>query len=258
MATVKKMYTRVQSQIFTWAGDEALQIGYDGMHFLVPPFNETAKAGGSSPYRFESVRDAKGELVPGTLLVKDEIVRNNDGSSRRVLSVTDFCDYLTRERDELFGRGFNIVSNVQDVAEALEAGRPLYLAAQDARARAILSSEMARRKKYEDKGEPAPPRDDEHNVIWAIQHLRGRAAQRPKVKAEDIRSALDGEYQPTEVAKLATKRVSSAQEIYQEAAELGVNLTKTEMQGLLENDEEQTAYVLEKIKLKKETAAAPA
>ncbi len=255
---IKKLYTRIQSQIFTWAGDEPLQIGYNGMLFLVPPFNETARLGEASPYRFESVRDPKGELVPGTLLVKDETVRNNDGSNRRILSVTDFCDYLTGERDDLFGRGFNIVSSVQDVAEAMETGRPLYLAAQDARARAILSSEMARRKKYEDKGEPAPPRDDEHNVIWAIQHLRGRAAQKPKVKIEDIRSALDGEYQPTEVAKLAVKRVTTAQEIYEEAVELGVNLSKTEMAGLLQNDEEQTAYVLEKIKLKKEAAAAPA
>lgn len=255
---VKKMYSRINTQILTWAGDEPLQIAYDGQNINVPPMTETARTGGSSIYRFESARDGKGELIPGTLLLKDVTVQRRDGSYKRALQVTDVCDYLTTQRDDLFQRGFNIVGTPQEVAEALEAGRPLYEASQDERARALLASELERRKKFEAKGQPAPPREDEHNITWAIQHLRARAASKPKASVEDIRAALEGEYAPTPKSAVTPPRKVSAQEIFEEAQELGVVLTKNELTGLLTNDKELTAFVLEKIKLRKEAAASPA
>ena len=255
---VKKMYSRINAQILTWAGDEPLQIAYDGQFINIPPMNGTARTGGTSIYRFESARDAKGELIPGTILLKDVTVPRPDGSFKRALQVTEVCDYLSRDRDDLFRRGFNIVGTPQEIAEALEAGRPLYEASQDERARALLASEIERRKKFEARGQPAPPREDEYNITWAIQHLRARSAAKPKASMEDIRAALEGEYAPVPKSAVAPPKKLSAQEIYAEAQELGVMLTKNELTGLLTNDDEQTEFVLEKIKLKREAAASPA
>lgn len=256
---VRKMYTRPSYQIFTWAGDEPLQVGFGGQILFVPPIHETARTGGVSIYRFESARDAKGELMPGTLLVKDIDAPSGAGGRTLVFRVTEFCDYLARERDDLFGRGFNIVGAPNEVSEALEMGRPLYEASLDKQAREILANEIERRKKHEAKGEPAPPREDEHRVIWAIKHLKGREQAKPKTTMDEIRAALDPDYRPVQKPEaVVPARVTTATEIYEQAVELGVGLSKTELAGLLGHDPEQTAFVMEKIRLKREAAQAPA
>lgn len=258
---VKKMYTRVASQIFTWAGEEPLQLGYDQQTFVVPPRHETARPGFGSIYRGESARDASGHLIPGTLVVSDDFATTEDGGRRQILKVNEFCDYLTRDRDDLFSRGFNIVGTPQEVGPAIEQGIPLYEASQDERARNILATELERRKKFEEKGQPAPPSSSEHQVAWAIKHLRSRQVEQlPSASTDEIFGALQGRYQPIpKPADLPSlKRVTSAQEIYEEATKLGIVLSKTELAGLLGNEPEQTGFVLQKIELKRKAAAEPA
>lgn len=255
---VRKMYQRVNAQIFTWAGEEPLTIGYDGHTFVIPPRHETARVGPGSPYRYESARDGSGDLIPGTLLLQDVVTTTPDGGRRITLSVSDFCDYLTRDRDDLFARGFNIVASPSQVSDAINQGIPLYEQSQDNRAREILATELERQKKYEAKGQPAPPREDQHNVDWAISHLKSReAALKPATSAADIRSVLEGRYTPAPAAvAAAAKTVTSAQEVYEKAIAAGVNLSKTELAGLLARDEEQIAFVLEKIKARESAGAA--
>lgn len=260
---VKKMYSRIVSQIFTWAGEEPLTIGYDGQTFVVPPRHETAKVRPGSIYKLESARDGKGELIPGTLLVSDVTEPTEDGGFRRRMSVSDFCDFLTRDREDLFQRGFNIVGTPQEVKEAIEQGIPLYEASQDERARTILATELERRKKFEEKGQPAPPSSSEHQVAWAIKHLKSRQVeQKPSASTDEIFGALQGRYQPDAqpvAPVVATGRVTTAQEIFEEANSLGVTLSKSELAGLLGNDPEQTGFILEKIKMRRAAAeAAPA
>ena len=262
---VRKMYSKINQQIFCWAGDERLEIDYDGNRIVVPGVNETASLARKNGFQFESARDSDGELIAGTIVVGDIVATDDVGRKRKVLDVASMCDYLTQARDDLFARGFNIVGSIQEIQDAFDQGRPLYEEAQDARARAILASELERRRKYESKGEPAPPREDEYNVVWAIGHLRKRGQRKPQTSVDDIRTALEGGYVPPQavesvvptpkVAPAPPKRAVSASEIYQQAMELGVTLTKTELAGLLGNDQEQTAFVMEKIKVKR--AAAP-
>lgn len=262
---VKKMYQRVVTQIFTWAGEEPLVIGYDGNTFVIPPRFETAKLGPDSIYRAESARDGHGDLIPGTIVVADIVTTTPEGSRKIVLSVTDFCDYLTRDRDDLFARGFNIVGSWQEVKEAIESGIPLYELSQDVRARDILASELERQKRFEAKGQPAPPREDQHNVDWAVKHLKSRETSlKPATSADELRSVLEGRFltKPAAapvVAPAITKTVSSAQEVYDRALELGISLSKSELAGLLGRDEAQVAFVLEKIKAREaQGAEAPA
>lgn len=240
-------------------------IGYDGNTFIVPPRHETAKLGPGSPYRCESARNNAGDLVPGTIVVQDISVTMSDGGRKQVLSVTEFCDYLTRDRDDLFARGFNIVGTWQEVKEAIEQGIPLYEASQDMRARDILAAEMERQKKFQDKGQPVPAREDQHNVEWALRHLASRrTSMKPATKLDDIRAVLEGRITdlPQEAAQVAapvpvsvTKTVTTAQEVYERAIGLGISLSKSELAGLLGRDEEQIAFVLEKIKAREAAAA---
>ena len=255
---VKKMYSRIVSQIFTWAGEEPLTIEYNGEQFIVPPRHMTAKLGPGSVYRHESARDEKGNLIPGTLLVTDVIQPTGDGGVKRTLTVSDVCDYLASYREELFARGFNIVSTIQEVDEAIQTGIPLWETSQDERARGVLSNELARRKKYEERGEPAPASLSDHLVAWAIKHLNKRRLQAPAIKSEDLVAALHGRYieQPkqAEAAPMAAVPIvpDRASEIFEEADNLGIPLSKAELAGLLKADQEQTSFVLEKIKIKKE------
>jgi len=256
---IKKMYSRVMSQIFTWAGEEPLVVGYDGQSFVVPPRHETARILPGGIYRFESARDAGGSLVPGTLLVTDLMANTEDGGTRSILSVSAFCDYLTRDRDDLFARGFNIVATAQEVKAAIEQGIPLYEASQDERARTILATELERRKKFEEKGQPAPPSSSDHRVAWSIKHLKTRAqAQVPSASTDEIFGALQGRYMPESKPEVVPtlSRVSSGQEVYEQAVEAGVQLSKTELTALLANDAEQTGYVMEKIKARRAAATA--
>ena len=80
----------------------------------------------------------------------------------------------------------------------------------------------------------------------------------PEIPSTDLVAALKGEYVelakahvpgPVPAAPLIPDRAS---EIFEEAEELGISLSKAELAGLLKNDAEQTGFVLEKIKIKRE------
>lgn len=266
---VRKMYTRIASQIFTWAGLEPLILEYDARRFVIPGRNETAKPGPGEVWTHESARDAKGNMIPGTIVVQDGHV-DAGGQMKTVFRVSDMCEWLASGREDLFARGFNIVGTVQEVAEAIEIGIPLWEQSQDARAREIIATELTRRKNFEDKGQPAPASSSQHLVDWAISHLASRQQQqKPLVETSVLMSALKGQFstpvapKPEPAAPVpearATKMVPDrASEIYQECEDLGIRLTREELAGLLRGDPDQTGYVMEKLKIKREALAQEA
>jgi hypothetical protein len=242
-----KLWSRPNEAIFVWPGEEPLVVKYDSDELWVPPRFETARPGPGSPYRFPSALGKEGHLLKGTVVVKDITASTDMGGYRTVFSVNDMAAYLTRERDDLFRRGFNIVASVDQVPVAMEMGIPLYEASQDERAREVVAKEMDRRRKWEERGQPPPPSSSDHLVAWAIAHLRAREPKRPQYTTEQLRSALEGRY--VLAAPPATVPVDrrSALELYDEARELKIQLSKVELEALLQNDSEQIQYVKEKI-----------
>ncbi len=254
----KRRWNRINAQILVWAGDQRGQLKYDGSPFLLPAWNETAKKGPLQPFRFEGAKDGKDRLVPGTILVTDIINRTPEGGIIKTFDVGDFCDFLERDRGYLFDRGLNIVTDVGDVGAAMAEARPAWENSQVSRAQQILTSEMDRIQRYEAKGQPAPEGSNAQNVGWAISLLQTRAPDQARFGKEDLAKVLSGQYVSLEPEKPATAAVLSAKEIMAEAKSLGLKLNKSELEALVEDDEEQIAFIHEKIAGRREAQAATA
>lgn len=257
-----RRYNRLQTHILTWCGDEPLEIAYDAVPILVPPVNKIANLGIGSPYRLPSAVSKNGVPMPGTLVVSDVEEDNEEGGVTRVFKVDDFCLFLERDCSELFSRGFNIVTDPDDVRPAQEEGRPLYEASLDAQAAAILDAELMRQKKYEEQGRPVPQAANEKQVIWAYRHKQKRGAQRPTISKDAILAAIQGGFAPEmPLVEEPTVQIRSAAGLIEECESLGISLNKSELMALIRNKPDEVAYVLEKIALRKkerEQAEAPA
>jgi hypothetical protein len=270
MRPIKRLWNREQNQIFVWAGERPLQLKYSGFIFYVPPRHEVAKVGPGSMYRFESAKDGNGRAVPGTIVVKDILSRTPDGGYSKTFDVDACCRFLDRDRQRLFERGFQIVSEPGEIGVAMDDALPRYEAAEDARAHQILATEMERQKGFRDKGQDPPESSSAEQVAWAMKHLSrpGRKADRPEYGADQIKAVLSGTAPPSPEATAAPPVVETVPvdipddevekniRLYHEAKEAGVKLTRTELAGLLENDTEMVELVIDKLKVKQEGAQA--
>jgi hypothetical protein len=267
---VKRLWNRVNGQIFVWAGEEPKEVKYSGFRFKLPPRTETAKLGPGSIYRFESVRDSKDELIPGTAWVTDVVVSSDSGGRHRVFDVSACCEFLQESKSKLFEEGFAIVSDVNDVRPAMEELRPLYDKSQDVRAQGILGSELDRQRKYQDKGQAVPEPDNPERVEWAMKHMaRRRKSMKPTHGMDNIQAVLEGRFDdvvradksngtPAPIAAFNPEPMDG-RELFKECNEWGVRLSKREVEALLEGDEEQIAFIVAKLKVKREaTTASPA
>jgi hypothetical protein len=266
-----RLWNRVNSQIFVWAGDEPKEIKFSGFRFKVPPRTETARADKDHPgsiYKFESARDSKGNLIPGTVLAQDVMSASPSGGVHRVFDVAACCEYLNRDVPELFNQGFAIVSDVNDIPLAMAEILPDYEATQDKKAHTILQGEMERQRKMEEKGQIVTERDNPEVVAWAMQHLarRGKTV-RPSHGVDDIAAVLEGRYRgPVEPLKevLPVPEVMEAppstdgRSLFQECEDWGVRLSKRELEAVITGDEEQIAFIRSKLKVKREAARVEA
>ena len=267
---VKRLWNRVNGQIFVWAGEEPKEIKYSGFRFKLPPRTETAKIGPGSIYRFESVRDSKDELIPGTAWVTDVVASSDSGGRHRIFDVSACCEFLQESKSKLFEEGFAIVSDVNDVKAAMEELRPLYDKSQDLRAQGILGAELDRQKKWKEKGQMVPEPDNPERVEWAMKHMaRRRKSMRPAHGMDNIQAVLEGRFddvvpengnsQPGPSPVAFDAEPLDGRELFRECGEWGVRLSKREVEALLDGDGEQIAFIVAKLKSKKEaTAASPA
>jgi hypothetical protein len=263
-----RRWSKLQSQILVWCGDEKLEIGFNAALIAVPPVNQVAKVGIRSPYRLPSATTKAGVPLPGTVLVEDVVIQTEEGGWKKIFDVTDLCNFLERDCPELFLRGFAILSDPEDVTVVQKENRPLYEKSLDTKARDILALELTRRKRFEDNGQPAPPGSNELDVTWAIRHQRTRAAARrtgADLSTADIYNALAGTFavnapDPTPTEDPApqyappTQEHVSAASMIEEADELGIKLTPADLKGLIRGDKPTFEFVAEKIKLKQAMA----
>ena len=247
-----------------WAGDEPLPLKFSGFIFKVPPHNETAKKGPGSIYKFESARDSKDRLQPGTAWVTDGMANTDSGGRRRIFNVDDMCVYLQEEKPHLFEQGFAIVSDLNDVAPAMPELRNMFLKSQDRKAQGILNSELERQKKWTESGRPVPEPENPDRVAWAMKHLASRRqAMGPTHEAADITAVLEGKFQGEvaempNTAPLAAVATPNGKELFVECNDWGVRLSKREIEALLTGEEDQIAYIVEKLNTKKQEAGAAA
>lgn len=259
MAMVKKLWSKKNSVIFVWPGEEALELKYDGTRIVVPPRDVIGRVGLGSPYTHPAA-ERGGRPVPGTAVIEDVTTITPEGGYKMILNIDHICRYLTRDRDELFARGFNIVETEDQIEEAMTLGVPLYDQSQVERARQILNREAARQKGYKDRGEIPPASTSEHLVAWAVNHLRTvGSAGRQAHSIEDIESALRGEPAPTPSAPAPKQmvhdapvdRIAQAAAVFAEARSFGIGLGNFELQALLSGSEEAIAKVKVKIEAKR-------
>jgi hypothetical protein len=259
-----KLFRKLQEFILVWPGDEIKQVGYDGHTLSMPPHDVVAEVGLGSPYQFESAK-LRGVPLPGTIVLKDQIVTLQSGGYRKVFDAMEACTWIEENRTELIAQGFSIVMDPEDVAAAMAEGRPRYDKSQDNLARETLQSELARRKKWEEKGVPPPPSSSEHRVLWAIKHLETAEARRPAVSESAIKAALGGvKLPPPPAAPEPPKQMFhdkpvaelTAEDIFAQAEAAGISLTKGEMISLLKGEGRQE--MLDRIASKYEEARASA
>lgn len=191
MAEVRKLWSKKNSVVFVWPGEERLEIRYDGMPIVVPPRDVIGRVGLGSPYTHEAA-EVGGRKVPGTAVIEDVTTITPEGGYRTALAIDHLCRYLTRDRDDLFGRGFNVVESVDQIQEAITLGIPLYAESQVRRAREVLSREMQRQKTYKDRGETPPASTSEKLIAWAVNHLRSVGPQQQAHRLEDLTAVMEG------------------------------------------------------------------
>jgi hypothetical protein len=269
---------RINSFIVVWCGDEQEQIGFDGEVFNLPPMDTEAVVEPGSPYKFEGARDREGRLIPGTIRVSDRhaII---EGNRTRVFDSDMFVKWTETIRVDLLDRGLVIVDLPEEVEDAKAHGRPLYEASQDMKARSVLEAELFRRRRWEEKGTPAPPSSHEHLVVWAIKHLNERGTALSLIPTDQITGALSKGLPPRAAIEGAMRgrpaqrdfeapaaSTAEGMSLFAKAKALGVKMNKDELEGLLADEDGAVGTVRQKVKEKElqikemeeeATAAAP-
>lgn len=256
MAEIRKLWSKKNSVVFVWPGEEPLELQYDGTRIVVPSRDVIGRVGQGTIYTHEAAQ-VDGRKVPGTAVVEDVTVVTPEGGYRTLLSIDHLCRYLTRDRDDLFSRGFNICEAPELIQEAVTLGIPLYSESQVKRAREILAREMQRQKGYKDRGETPPPSTSEKLITWAVRHLRSVGPQQQAHRLEELAAVLEGRTE-AERPQSSTPAPSSpgphedamvrAGATFQIAQRAGVKLNGIEMQQLLRGDEEMVEKVLIKVR----------
>ncbi len=266
---------RVNTFILSWCGDEMEQVSFDGTVFNIPSLNEVAEADKpGSPYRFDAARTREGRMLPGTVLVADRLGTNPEGVRVKYFDADMFVKWIEAVRPDLLDRGLFICDHPEEVEEAQREGRPLYEKSQDSRARGVLEAELFRRRKWEEKGTPAPPSSSQADLQWALRHLRNRPAAVDTIPSTEITNVLSGvpqsspttsgpEKPPRELKAesieetIAALTKTDSRSLHTQAKSMGIKLKMVELTGLLEGDEAVMKDVAERIQAK-EAELSPA
>ncbi len=259
MAEIRKLWSKKNAVVFVWPGEEPLELQYDSTRIVVPPRDVIGRVGPGSIYTHEAAQ-VGGRKVPGTAVVEDITILTPEGGYKTMLNIDHLCRYLTRDRDDLFSRGFNIVESVDLIQEAVTLGIPLYGESQIKRAREVLSREMQRQKGYKDRGETPPPSTSEKLIAWAVGHLKSVGPQKQAHRLEDLTAVMEGRMPtPAPVEASAPASESGAVEadvmvrasaVFQAARAAGIRLNGVEMGNLLRGHEDTIVQVETRIRAK--------
>lgn len=186
----RRSVLRANTYILMWGGDNPFTVTSLGQPVVLPPHDQVA-VGREGRYRFSSAVDSDGQPIPGTVVLTDEMSQPGTG---QVLSLDArrWVDMLETNQPKLFESGFEIVDTPDLVEEKRAAVREAYEIAQDKAADDVIRAELARREKWETKGQPAPPPQNANEIQWAMdlkKRNRTRNAQKLAPRA-DLLAAL--------------------------------------------------------------------
>jgi hypothetical protein len=192
MSAAPLPFQKPAQYIVCWPGDEREQLKYDGHVIVVPAKDEVADESPSSPFRFKAARDARGNLIPGTILLHSQSGTTPDGGLKVTFHPEEFLKGLYSVNQSLFGRGLQVVTEPSEVADAMQKGRPMWEDRQVSAWEEEVSLERDRRKRYEDSGQPPPPPTSAASLRRAVEGLERyhRARQEETIPTERLFSAL--------------------------------------------------------------------
>lgn len=251
---VARFQQRIQTFILVWPGDVTKIVQVGGRHIVLPPRDQAAWIGPGSPYSFEAA-SLKGKPIPGTVAIKDLFTETPGGGTVKSFDAYAACEYF-KGRVDLVGQGFGICMDPEDVSELMEAGLPLWDQSQYAQAEEIIQNELARRAAFKAKGNVPPPLDSsqQRKLDWALAMQRKRNTKAPQISDDELRGAISGQL-PEEVAAARNANATlSVTEIFQQVRNVGLKLSKPELEALLIEDAPTMQNVLERIAIAKREA----
>lgn len=245
-------FERPQEYIGVWAGDDDILLKAFGDEFMCPRRTQVAVAG-QGRFRFGAAKGRDGKALPGTIMLQNAYVRNDQGGEEAQFDARAVCLQLYTNK-ALLARGFTVVLNVDDVEAAQAAGRPMWEEQQSLAWQEIIRGELDRQAMWDKRGVPAPPSPDAALVKQAREGLARLNAQNAgnQFSREDLVSVLGGGQgqAPTQPAVITPAAVPSAfapppgaaelalaaAELYTEAEQAGIKVLKEEMALLFKGD----------------------
>lgn len=257
-------FQRAQSFIIVWPGDEEVSVQYNGEPVIIPATSQVADPGAKhSRHRFPSAKDRAGNPIPGTVLLSD-IVREDAATAGIVkpFDAREWCEGVYANNKPLINRGLRIVVEPEEVEAARAEGRPLWEKGEIGHAESVLREELARMDYWSKKGQPAPESSSHEAVMKAKAFLENvHRNRKDSISKDDLLAAL-GEapkYAPAVPAAAPVAPPAATTEDPQadlaiaaramrKAAQEGkVNLTKAELEGLIDLNVEVMTAVEKKL-----------
>ncbi len=256
--------------IAVWPGDDNPSPCYGGEVVVLPATDEVAVAG-QGRFRFGSAKDRNGNLIPGTVQLRDITRVNDKGAVEKVFDAAVWCEGIYDLNKKLLERGFSVVTSVDEIDAAKAAGRPKWIKARVQEMDALVRKEQERRATYKAKGQEPPMLsiEDNERIMRAAAELRAIRAEEASKQASDsdLADAIGvsvAPSRPVAVPVVAPKAADGDFEmeafrdlLWTEAKEHGVKLNAGDKEGLLDLDPSVIQAVNEKVSAAKKAKAQP-
>lgn len=266
-STVPFEFDRPNEYILVWPGEDRESPTWSGDPVPLPSRNEVADPTvPGSPFRYPAAKDASGKPIPGTVVLKDKIGRDEQGSVKREFDAQEWLRGLKSNNEGLFNRGLAIVISTDQVPAAMQAGIPRWRAAQVAGWQAEVRRESERRARFAAMKQIPPVLSPESELALerAVQGLRDAnvTGGLSRISDKDLFVAQGGsedEYdapaKPVSVPRAHAVEPESdapdfgviARGLRAKAKEAGIFLKKELLEGLLDQDPAVIKEVADKL-----------
>lgn len=247
---------RSRSYIAVWSGEDECVLEVFGERIHVPSTDDVANFGSAgSKYRFPPAKDAAGKPIPGTVVLSDKWVRDNQTQEEfKQFDAEKFLTQLHARNGALLARGLTVVADVDQVEAAREAGKPKWLKAKAAEWETTVRQELERQEMWARKGQPAPTSSSAQSVKIAIAGLKtirqklGEVVEKSEL-LEALGHVVETPFKATPTAEEEVVDIGkAADDLFAAAEAAGITLTKPELKGLLSRDEAVLEQVAEKLR----------
>lgn len=232
-----------QSFILVWAGNERRGLSWDGEVVFIPCRDEVF----DQRYRFQSAKDGDGKYIPGTVVVSDVTARDPEtGLMKHIVNARTFLEQTQINSAKLFASGLIAVNDVEDIPEAMAISEKRWARTLESADLRVMQEEAQRISEHHKQGLPVPPMSEKRAVevrdAMARQSERNRLRTgQTRVLEADLNKLLEGgsiEDKPPSVEEIMTPSLPpvTPDELFEECAALGVELSREEKAGILARD----------------------